>query len=110
MPSKQLFIVRIALISGVLMFAGLTLFQRRAGMPVPEEELIYWIPAHAALVPGDVVIVRPGEVVPVDGTDRTLALLKPGRQQSQFYRCWSCQSLQLHLVSPKFRRSRRSLA
>ena len=27
-----------------------------SGMPAPEEELLYWIPAHAALVPGDVVL------------------------------------------------------
>ena len=34
MPSKQLFIVRIALMAGVFTFAGITLFQRSQGTPL----------------------------------------------------------------------------
>jgi FtsH-binding integral membrane protein len=34
MPSKQLFIIRIALMAGVFTFAGITLFQRASGAPM----------------------------------------------------------------------------
>lgn len=34
MPSKQLFIIRIALMAGVFTFAGITLFQRASGTPL----------------------------------------------------------------------------
>lgn len=34
MPSKQLFIIRIALMAGVFTFAGITLFQRASGSPL----------------------------------------------------------------------------
>ncbi len=34
MPSKQLFIIRIALMAGVFTFAGITIFQRASGSPL----------------------------------------------------------------------------
>lgn len=34
MPSKQLFIIRIALMAGVFTFAGITIFQRAQGTPL----------------------------------------------------------------------------
>lgn len=79
MPSKQLFMVRIALISGVLMFAGLTLFQRRAGMPVPDDTLriemlryVLWVLAGtAALV---AVFLKP-KVESATGSRRSLFTL-----------------------------------
>lgn len=37
MPSKQLFIVRIALMAGVFTFAGITLYQRATGTPLAIE-------------------------------------------------------------------------
>ena len=49
MPSKQLFIIRIALMTGVLMFAALTLYQRSAGAAmdpnpaVPTMRYLLWV-------------------------------------------------------------------
>jgi len=49
MPSRQLFIIRIALMTGVLMFAALTLYQRSSGTAmdpnpaVPAMRYVLWV-------------------------------------------------------------------
>mgnify|MGYP000455480423 CR=1 FL=1 len=80
MPSKQLFIVRIALMAGVFTFAGITLFQRAQGAPLAIESplnvaamrYVLWALVAASMF---VTLVLQGQVQSVTPNRRGLLTL-----------------------------------
>lgn len=66
MPSKQLYIIRIALMTGVFMFAGLVLYQRRdptvapgfvQGIPLEAMRYVLWVLVGASALTA--LVLRP---------------------------------------------------